>query len=221
MKLEEQYTRLINLKREVNAQLVDLNFDKIKELLLYLAGNQDYLKLKNKDNQLKALEFSKGVWLDERKYINEFEMQGDAFWGVNSLQDLESRYLKAHFSMLRLENDISEETCMQSVQELIVEKYSALFLFSVIVRETEMIEKNIFKLGRMLKRQNDLVRSIGVLKLGVEKYPKNDELILELADCWITVQQYAIAYEYLKKIENPDKEVVELLIELEKVLKNE
>lgn len=221
MKQEEQYKKLIELKEEINTRLVDLDFDKIKELLLWLAGNRDYFKLKSTDNQLEALEFLKSIWLEEKKYINEFEMQGDAFTGVNSLRTVECRYLKAHFYILRLENDMSEETCMQSVQELIVEKYSALFLFSIIVRETEMIENNIIKLGRILKKQNDLVRSIGLLKLGVEKYPKNDELILELADCWITAQQYAVAYEYLKKIENPDNEVVELLIELEKVLKNE
>lgn len=221
MKLEEQYKKLIELKDEINARLENLDFDKIKELLLWLAGSQDYLKLKNKDNQLIALDVIKDIWLEEKKHINDFEMHGDAFDRVNSLEDVEFRYLKVQFAIFRLENDIPMEYCIEAVQELIIYKYSPLFMFRVIIRETEMIEQNILKLSRLLKNQNDLVRSIGLLKLGVEKYPKNSDFLLELADCWISVQQYGVAYECLNKIANPNKEVRELITELKKVLNNE
>lgn len=221
MRIEEQYVRVMNLKKEINVRLKDLDFLKTKELVLWLVNEKDFARLKNKDNQLIILDTLKNVWLEEKKRMNDFEMQGDAFWGVDSLNDVETRYLKVHFDILRIENNMPEECCINAVQDLIVSKYSAFFIYTVILRETAQIKRNILQLCRLIKKQNDLIKTIGLLNLGIEKYPQDEEMILELADCWIIVQQYDKAYECLKKIAEPNETIKEMMSELEKVLRNE
>ena len=221
MKIEEQYVRIMNLQKEINVRLKDLDFLKTKELVLWLVNEKDFARLKNKDNQLLMLDILKNIWLEEKKRMNDFEMQGDAFWRVDSLDDVETRYSKVHFDILRIENNMPEEYCTNAVQDLITNKYSAFFIYTVIVRETAQIKRNILQLCRLIKKQNDLIKTIGLLNLGIQKYPQDEEMILELADCWIIAQQYDKAYDCLKKISEPNEMIKEMMSELEKVLGNE
>lgn len=57
MRIETQYKELLKIKREIDNRLVDLDFSKIKELILWLNTSKEYQKLKSKDNQLMILDF--------------------------------------------------------------------------------------------------------------------------------------------------------------------
>lgn len=221
MKIEEQYKRTLDLKRILNKKLENINFERIKELIQWTLQSVDYKKLKNKDNQLRTLDFFIQVWLQEMKDRDSFAMQGDIFWGVNSLDDLERKYLAGVFTVYRLENNIPYEYLTDAVDDIVEYRFSAFALYAIIIRETLEVESNLLKLARLLKERNELVKAIGLLQKGVEEFPISKELALELADCWLLVQQWKKAYECLLCIQEPDKEIEEMICELEKVVLHE
>ena len=221
MKIEEQYKNLLEIKKEINIRLQNLDFYKIKDLILWLTKSEIYQKLKSKDNQLIALDIFVSIWLQEKQNMDAFEMQGDIFYGVSSLEEVESKYLDAKFLVFRIENGVPYEYCLEGVRKVLQARFSAYALYVIILRESYLREKNILALARLFKAENELVKTIGLLQKALEKYETNEEMLLELADCWIMSGQWQKAYECLEKIENPNDEITELVNELKKVRQDE
>lgn len=221
MRIEEQYKALWNVKNEINSRLVDLDIYKIKELILWLLRSEEYQRLKNKDSQLFILDFFTDIWTKEKKNMNSFEMQGDIFYGVDSLETMERKFAAAKFAVFRLENDMPREHCKSAVEELCRYHFSAYSLFEMIEGASLKKEENILYMARLLKESNELIRAVGLLQTGIEKYPTNKELLLELADCWLMAGQLEQAYECLLRIKQPGKKIREMIEELEKVVKHE
>ena len=86
MKIEQQYQKLIELQKEINDRLKDLNFEKVKDLILFLAKSESFQKLKKKDNQMIILDCFCSVWIDEKKQLEPLGVQEDIFYGVNYLK---------------------------------------------------------------------------------------------------------------------------------------
>lgn len=218
MKIEEQYKQLLTLKEELNNRLKDLNFEKIKELTLYLSKLPIYHKLKSKDNQLIALEYFLNIWLQEKKKLEIFGLKEDVFTGIHSLGDIEEKYTAIKYAVLRLENRVPEAYCEQAINELIDLNVSGIAIGKVIVSETSRGEENLLSMACWMKAKSQLVTAITLLQYGAEVYPNNDDLLLQQADCWIEAQQWGAAYECLKRIEEPNAEIQELIEELEKAI---
>lgn len=220
MRLKEQYNQLVELKKAINTKLDNMDFNGRKELLLWLAQNKEYARLKNKDNQLLFLNYFSSIWLEEIKNNNEFKMKGDAFYGVSSLNDVEQKYHAGKFLVLRIENDMPREFILEAVKEVIGWQYSGFALRMMISAETKDRVGNVIKLARVLMDVNQAVKAIGLLECESEKSPENDDIILELASCWMEVQQYKNAYEYLCLVTNKTQYVNEMIKELEKLVRN-
>lgn len=217
MKIEEQYKNLVELKKEINCRLQNLDFYKIKDLILWLAKSEMYKKLKYKDNQLIALETFVSIWLQEKQNVDAFEMQGDIFYGVSSLGEVESKYLDAKFLIFRLENEVPYEYCIEGVRKILHSRFSAYAMYVIIMKESCSREKNIIELAGLFKEENELVKAIGLLQKALENFENNDEMLLELADCWLSSRQWQRACECLERIENPDDEIRDIMNELKKV----
>ncbi len=221
MRKEERVKIIEELKEEINARLLDLDFNRLKDLLLWLAKSQEYQSLKEKDVQLQILHFFTEVKLQELKKRESFAMQGDVFEGIGSLEDAERKYLAAKFAILRIENDMPYEYCMESSEQLIQYQYSPYALGGIIIKESKEQEKNFLGLTRLFREKNDLIRAIGLLEKGVEKYPGSEMLLCELAEIWLEAQQWDKAYQCLCDILNPNQDIQELKQELEKVIGDE
>ena len=221
MKLEQQYEKLLVLKDEINSRLLDLDFGRRKELMLWLTGNIEYAKSKVKDNQLLYLDIFAGIWLEEIKQPNSFQMQGDAFGGISSLDDIERKYCAGKFMCLRVENEVSDEYIIDALCEVIEWKFSAFAIHTIISSETKERHNNVIRISRYLMNMNQAVKAIGLLERENEQNPENDEILLELANCWLEVQQLEKSYEYLCLIKNKTEQVVEMIIGLEKLIKND
>ena len=213
--------KISEIKREINTKLKELDFSRIRELILWLKKSPDFQQLKKMDIQLQILEDFIDIWLQEKQNRDTFEMQGDIFCGVTSLEEIEDKYLAARFAILRLESGIPYEYCEEAVVRLIGYDYSGYALFSIIMKESKQYEENICKLAGVLKDRNELVRAIGILQRGLKEYPLSEKLLLELADCWLTAQQWKNAYECLKQIDNPAVQIEEMITELEKLINDE
>ncbi len=221
MGYEQQYEELLELCPQIDEKLKELNFEKIKELFIWLAKSASYQKLKQKENQLIMLDVFCQIWLEEKKRLETVGISEDIFFGVDSLKTLEKKYLTIQFGALRLETAMPVEYYQQAVDEIIDYRVSGIALHTIIMRETAERAENIVKLGRLLKQKGQTVTALFLLQKGNESYPQDQEILLELADCWLEGEQYNQAYECLQKIQKPDENVLELLRMLEKAVADE
>lgn len=221
MNIQQQYEALLKLQPEIDKRLKDPDFQEIKELLLWLAKSEAFQKLKKKRNSLSMLDCFGSIWLEEKKKLTKIGIEDDIFFGIHSLADVERKYQIMKFGMLRMETAMPEAYYRQVIDEMIDYRISGIALAQIIIRETCTREKNIIKVSRLLKEQGQIVTAIMLLEKAEEYYPQNEEIILELADCWITGQQWERALACLEKMENPGESSLKLKKELEQVISNE
>ena len=67
MRISQQYDELIVLREEINKRLRELDFEKIKELLLWLAHSNGFQRLKTRDNQMIMLDCYANIWIEEKR----------------------------------------------------------------------------------------------------------------------------------------------------------
>lgn len=218
MELQQQYEKLKVLRSEIDEKLKDLNFESVKELMLWQAKSEDFKKLQNKDTQLNMLAAFSRIWLEEKKKLAEVGIEEDIFYRVYSLQTLEQKYLTVQFALLRLETPMPVEYYEQAVDALIDYKVSGIALCKILIRETAKREQNILKLAGLLKEKGQTMTARFLLQCGREAYPGNEEMLLELADCWIEEGNLEQSYECLKQIQSPSREIQELIGELKNAI---
>ena len=217
MKLQEQYQVLLEIKPQIDDKLKNLDFGKIKELILWLAKSEKFQKVKNKDNQLDKLDQVCKIWMEEKKKLTSRSIDDDIFRQVDSLASLEQKYLTIQYDILRMETSMPEEYYYQAVEDFDRYGISGVALCLIAVHETEKAESNILKIARLLKQNKRYTLAVELLQYAGDTFKNKDEFMLELADCWITGQMWKEAYDCLKKIENPDAQVKQTMKELKKV----
>ena len=79
MRKEEKYEKLAKLKIQINEKIEILDFEKTKELILWLAKSPDYQRLKAEDSQLEYLDFATSVWLEEKRQAGNITHKTDIF----------------------------------------------------------------------------------------------------------------------------------------------
>lgn len=217
MRVEQQYQAMRRIKPEIDKRLGNADFQGIKELLLWLAQSEDYLRLKGGDNQLRMLDIFCSIWVEEKKQLSEMGIEDDIFGGVNSLRDIEKKYLMIEYAVMRLERAMPEELYEQAAENLMENKISGIAISKIIYLETLEKEKNALKMARLLKKRSQFYTAMVLLQRMEEDYfPANRDLLAELAECWVTGRQWEQALGCLRKIENPDEAVQEKMRELEK-----
>lgn len=221
MKLQEQYRNLIEIKKEIDNRLKELDFQKIKELILFLTKSDVYQRLKMKENQMIMLDFFCNTWLEEKKKLSNFNIDYDIFFQIDSLEKIERKYQTLKFGMFRIENNLSEDYCNQTMQYINEQNISGIAIGRMIVSETKHREDNILKVSRRLVENKQIIRAIVLLQYAQELYPDYLDFILYEAECWMEGRQWKMAYNCLNKIEKPDLSIQELKEELSKVIQYE
>jgi uncharacterized ubiquitin-like protein YukD len=218
MTLEKQYEDLLELEKETDKRLKKTDFEGMKELLLFLAQSKEYEKLKTKENKIYILDMFKSIWLEEKKKLADIGITDDIFYNISSLDDMEKKYHSIMYGALRFETDMPEEYYEQAIDNILEYRVSGIALGEIIARDTEDRKNNAIKICRRLNAREETVRSIVLLQKMEEYYPKDADILTELAGCWTDGQQWEQALECLKKIEKPDEEVNAVIKELKKVL---
>lgn len=221
MKLEQQYQELLRLEKEINQRLKNgTAFYQIKELMLYLAGDQVYLKLKGKDNQLIMLECFFNIWLKEKKKLPDLGIEADIFYGVLSLNDVEQKYQKIKYCGLRIENKVPDEYIRQALNWLMEDQVSGMAIGQIVARETKEKEENILQIEQCLRRDEQVLNALLLIQYANEAFPGQEKLLLEEADIWLEGQQFQKALELLFQIEKPSLQTKKLTEELQQVTGN-
>lgn len=218
MRIEQRYQELLKLRIEIEKKLKDLDFEKIKELVLWLKKSGIFKRLKSEDNQLNMLEVFCDIWIEEKKQLEPVGIHDDIFRGIRSLNDVEHKYLAIKYCGLRIENGLPQELCEQAVTQLTECRVSGIAMGTIFIAESSKRCENIVRLAQLLKNKEETVTALYLLQYANKLYPTNEAILLELADCWLVGQQWKQAYECLVQIETPDENVKELICELEKVV---
>ncbi len=169
MKRVEREKAILDLKREIDSRLEDLNIYKAGELILWLLQNEMYQKVKRYDEQLMILDLFIDIWRKEKSDNKSFQMQGDIFAYVNSLEEIEAKYLVAKFAFLRIENEMPYEYCTEAVDVLVEYQYSPHALYEIMKRENADSKEMILKLAPLLQDRNALTKAVGLLQLVAEE----------------------------------------------------
>lgn len=218
MKIEQQYRELIALKQEINDRLANLDYEKTKELILWLAQSQIFQKLKGKDNQLIYLDYFCGLWIKENKKRDSMGILTNILSNIDSLDSLERKHCAIKHCVLRIENKVPEEYCYEAIRAILADGVSGLAICDVSIRETAYPKENIIVIARYLKQMKQYPATVDLLQTALEQYKSNKQMLMELADCWMEAQQWTQAYDCLKKIKKPSRDIKLLIEELEKVI---
>lgn len=221
MGFQQQHEELLALRPQIDERLRDLNFEKIKDLQLWLAKSGSFKKLKVRDNQLIFLDEFCQIWLEEKQKLSQVGIDTDIFYGVDSLESLERKYLTIQFGILRLETPMPVEYYEQAVDDFIAYHISGIALYKILMQETARREENIVKLAGLLLDRNQIATAIFLLQKGKETFPQNEDIILRLSECWLAGEQFHQAYQCLFEIEKPDRKTKELIQTLKEKLQDE
>lgn len=221
MKLEKQYEELLELEKEINNRLKKNDFQSIKELILLLAKNKSFQKLKTKENSMIMLDAFCGIWMDEMKQLPDLGIKEHVFSSIHSLEGIEEKYQMIKFLALRIENNVPQEYCQAMLDSIIEQGISGIAIGKITVRETLQSEENILKIAKMLKDRMQLITAIILLEYGHKQFKENDDMLLEMAECWMEGQQWNKTLECLLQIKNPTQPVRELIQELESITNHE
>lgn len=221
MRIAEQYQKLRRLKEEINQRLhKGSGFQDIKNLMLYLAKEESYSKLKQSDNQLARLDCFFNIWLEEKKKLSNLKIEKDIFHKISSLSDVEKKYLKIHYCGLRIENLVPDEYIKQALAWLEEENISGLAIGKIIVLESKKREENLLHITHYLRQQGNFLNALLLIEYANKTFPGNERLLLEEADIWLEGHQWKKALENLLKIEKPPQPIREMTAELQQVINN-
>lgn len=218
MRIEERYNKLLELQSSLDERLKDLSFENIKALILESKKNPYFQKLKREDNQLKMLDSFFSMWIEEKKQLEIIGINEDIFDGISSLSDVERKYLSIRYFIFRIENCVPYDLCISAMEGLVSSHVSGIAIGHVICDESLKKIDNAVSIAVMLKNMGETVRAISLLQYMDSRYNNQEKILIELADCWLEGRQWGTALECLKKIENPNSDIVGLIKDLEKML---
>lgn len=133
-----------------------------------------------------------------------------------SLQGIETLYREIKWCCFRIENRMPEETIDTGIDYIISNRVSGIALYDIIKNETKKCTFNLLWMARYLKKRRAIMTATQLLLQADTQDKLGDELLLELADCWLEGMQLKQALETLKRIQKPSDGIVEIMQELEK-----
>ncbi len=217
MKLEEMKEYIGKIKNEIEEAMQSSSENKEIELVKIIK-RPGIEKIIARDSQLLAFEYICKIWIAEKTYGYAETILSN----IHSLGELEELYTNLKYYCRRFEYDaMPDEELQEGIWFIVNNRISAVALFGIVEEVTRKKEENLLRLAQFLKIEGQLIMAAVLLQQAVNKYEKNEELIIELADCWLEAQQWQRAYDTLKKIEKPSKDIEEIILNLEEVLGDE
>lgn len=150
---------------------------------------------------------SEGVWKDSTIFCN-----------IHSLEDAETRYLRIKHGLWRIEQNLSEEKCMQVMNMIEEEQISLFFVTWQIFVNMKYREELYLTIGDYYRSQN-LANAIEFYTYALWWLKDNPQLLLNKADCLMEGAMFKEALETLEQIANPSEDVASLIQELKDALK--
>ncbi len=222
MRLQQQYQELLRLQKEIDLRLErGTDFPQMRELMLFLAKDAGYTKLKTKDNQLIKLELFFKIWLEERRTLPGLGMDKDIFYGIRSLDEVERKYLGILYLGLRIENHLPSEAVQQALDRMAEGKVSGVAIGWVIADETQKGRENLLRVAREMRMRGELPDAILLLQYANWRFPGEEALLLEEAECWLQGRQRERACELLASIEAPTAGTRQRIQELRRGMEND
>ena len=213
MKAQELRTCIDEMKKEMNHLLEVGNIQEIARQID--KQKNDYVLMK--DNQLMILMLVCSIGAVE----TQIGVRQTFLEKAHNLSGLEDLYTSLKYYCRRFENDMPQEYLLEGIEYIIENSFSGVAIYCVIEVQTWKVEANVLIIARYLKSVEAIETATLLLQMAVMKYNKNEDLLMELADCWILLNNWKQAHSILKKIENSSGEVKEIMNELREALGDE
>lgn len=221
MRLQQQYQELLRLQKEIDAHLGSgTDFSQMRRLMLFLAKDSGYSKLKTKENGLIQLDRFLSIWLEEKQKLPGLGIDRDIFYGIDGLAGVEQKYQRILYLGLRIENRVPQDYVSQAMDWLREWKISGIAVGRIIAGETQKGKDNLLRIAQEMKSRGDLPDAVQLLQYANEQYPGEEALLLEEAECWLQGEQFKKAYELLTRVKEPTAEVRQMMLELRQVMGN-
>lgn len=221
MTLGEQFQTLIKVKSNINKQLLHLDREAIKSLLLTFAKDSLLKKLAEKDNQLFFLNSFCNIWLEEQKQYIHYKQSFDIFYDISSLADVEEKYISIWFYTLRFETKIPHAYRIQALQYFSRRHISGVALCYIAHAATAKPEQNLLKIAREMMYQQDYVSACILLQELKRRYPFHVKVLRTLSRCWSDCRQWEPALQCLRSIRHPSKSDLNTIQKLKGILAND
>lgn len=209
------------MQGEIDAHLkTGTDFPQMRELMLSLAKDAGYAKLKTKENRLIQLDRFLSIWLEEKRKLPALGIDRDIFYGINSLAGVERKYQRILYLGLRIENHMPPACVRQALDWMEEWKISGIAIGWIITGETQKGRDNLLYIAREMKDREELQNAILLLQYANEQYPGEEALLLEEAEGWLRGGQWERAYELLASIKEPAEETRQMIRELRQVMEN-
>ena len=139
--------------------------------------------------------------------------ESNIFYQIYNLEDAETRYLRMKHGLWRIEQNLSEEKCVQFMEMLEAENISLFFITWQIFVNMQYKEELYITIGNYYRSQN-LAVAIEFFTYALWWLKDNSQLLLNKADCLMEGAMWKEALDTLEQIANPSEEVVSLIQEL-------
>lgn len=216
MTQQECLNYIDEVKEKVEVLLRRTEQERLLELWKYL--NKERVKFVIQlDGQLIHLEAVCRISIEEKRDgMNSMMLDR-----CRTLQELEELYREIKWCCFRIENQMPEEVIEEEMKIIVENEISGIAIQSILKNETLKYTHNLLYMARGLKKRGRITTAAQMLLYAEKQGKLGNELLLELADCWLEGMQFERALETLKKIQKPSFEISELICELEKNCGNE
>ena len=140
------------------------------------------------------------------------------FSNIHSLGEAEERYLCIKHGLWRIEQNQSEEKCMQVMDMIETEQISLFFVTWQIFVNMKYKEELYLTIGEYYRSQN-LATAIEFYTYALWWLKDNSQLLLYKAECLMDGAMFKDALDTLEQIKDPSEDVVSLIQELRAALK--
>ena len=221
MQIKEQQEKKTERYKEIDNKFQETSFEKIIEIQRWMLKSKQYQLLKTKDNKLFFFDSFCRIWIEEKKRMLCVEEEKDIFWRTQSIEEIESKYYDILFAILRVENNVIKQDIQQGIDKIIEEEISGIAIGYILMVESKCKKENVISISQLLAQKNEYIKAIELLQYAQSCIFQDDDFILAEADCWITIRQWNQSLNCLKKISNPDRDILEIIHNIERINENE
>lgn len=199
------------LCQKANSYLKDKSEDSYKELYKILTDRK-YETAIGKTPALGVLREMLECW--------QMEMEigkSNLFDDVECVEQAEKKYLRVKHGMWRIEQELSEDRCIEVVEMLQQEKISRILIVWIIFANMKERESVLIKLADYMSGYS-VLEAVELLSYGLILFPGNTALALKKSEFLMDLSMWSEALETLYLIEKPEQDIRLLIQELENVL---
>jgi len=183
--------------KEIDEKLQNGSIEK-REQILELFQDQQFQSIFYQDAAIAQMSIILGIYQTEKEDKKEHTILDQG----NSIGELTEYFLKLKFKIWRLEMQLDEES-KKLFLDFVSQYNVTLHAIKFIIHTSSFDKANTaFKIGCLLKNQQQAAMAFGMFNYALELCPGEDIILCEMADICFLNKQYETAKQLIAMVEN-------------------